>query len=104
MRTTKTMTISLPPEFIRQFEAVRKAESRTSSELVREALRQYFENRYPLVQPTKAEIKAIKQGRDAYNRGDFQSLNDFLNDVDSKYNKQGKKGPATNSRKRPKAH
>jgi metal-responsive CopG/Arc/MetJ family transcriptional regulator len=38
------MTISLPPALVRQFEEVRKVESRTRSELVREALRAYFES------------------------------------------------------------
>mgnify|MGYP001615646633 CR=1 FL=1 len=39
MRTRHTMTISLPPEMLREVEVVRKAEHRTRSELVREALR-----------------------------------------------------------------
>jgi len=43
------MSISLPPAMLRQFEEVRKRESRTRSELVREALRTYFEERYPAV-------------------------------------------------------
>jgi len=57
------MTVSLPPAMVRQFEAVRKAESRTRSELVREALRAYFESRYPTVQPTKAELAALRRTR-----------------------------------------
>jgi predicted transcriptional regulator len=102
MRTTKTMTISLPPEFIRQFEAVRKAESRTSSELVRKALRQYFENRFPTVEPTKDEIRAIKQGRAAIRRGEFITLKDYLHELESDNLGAGKKRPAKNSRKGPK--
>ncbi len=42
MRTRQTMTISLPPEMIEEVEKVRKAEHRTRSELVREALQAYF--------------------------------------------------------------
>ena len=37
MRTTETMTVSLPPAMVKQFEMVRRAENRTRSELVREA-------------------------------------------------------------------
>jgi metal-responsive CopG/Arc/MetJ family transcriptional regulator len=58
MRTTQIMSISLPPAMLRQFEEVRKKESRTRSELVREALRAYFEQRYPAVTPTPAELAA----------------------------------------------
>jgi metal-responsive CopG/Arc/MetJ family transcriptional regulator len=56
MRTTETMTISLPPAMVKQIEKVRKQEHRTRSELVREALRHYMDSRYPEVIPTKAEL------------------------------------------------
>ena len=45
MRTTKTWTISLPPNLIREAERTAKEEDRTRSELVREALRVYIEER-----------------------------------------------------------
>jgi len=53
MRTTQTMTISWSPVVVRKFEQVRKAESRTRSELVREAVRAYFGACYPAVPPTR---------------------------------------------------
>lgn len=83
MRTTQTMTVSLPPAMVRQFEAVRKAESRTRSELVREALRAYFESRYPAVAPTKAELAVLRRGRAAFRTGDAVSLDQFLHDMES---------------------
>ena len=83
MRTTQTMTVSLPPALVRQFEAVRKAESRTRSELVREALRAYFESRYPAVAPTRAEMAALRRGRAAFRKGDAVSLDQFLHHMDS---------------------
>ena len=83
MRTTQTMTVSLPPAMVRQFEAIRKAESRTRSELVREALRAYFESRYPSVPPTRAELAALRRGRAAFRKGDAVSLDQFLHDLES---------------------
>jgi Arc/MetJ-type ribon-helix-helix transcriptional regulator len=83
MRTTEIMTISLPPALLRQFEEVRKRESRTRSELVREALRSYFEQRYPTVQPTRAELAALRRGRTAVRRGDSLSLSKFLDGLES---------------------
>ena len=41
----KTITFSLPPEMFEQVEAVRREEGRDMSELVREALRLYIEER-----------------------------------------------------------
>ena len=45
MRTTLTWTVSLPPRLIKEAERVAKEEDRTKSELVREALRMYIEER-----------------------------------------------------------
>jgi len=41
MRTTKTLSVTLPPEMLSRAEELAKKEHRTMSELVREALRQY---------------------------------------------------------------
>jgi predicted DNA-binding protein len=45
MRTTKTLSVTLPPEMLSRVEALAKKENRTMSELVREALRQYERQR-----------------------------------------------------------
>jgi mRNA-degrading endonuclease RelE of RelBE toxin-antitoxin system/predicted transcriptional regulator len=82
MRTTETMTVSLPPALVRQFEEVRKRESRTRSELVREALRVYFESRYPAVEATNDERLVLRRGRAALRNGDAVSLKDFLHGLE----------------------
>jgi CopG family transcriptional regulator / antitoxin EndoAI len=41
MRSTKTLSITLPPEMLARAEEIAKKESRTMSELIREALRHY---------------------------------------------------------------
>jgi hypothetical protein len=41
MRTSRVVSITLPPALFEQAQSLAKAESRTMSELVREALRQY---------------------------------------------------------------
>src|SRR5580658_5682848 len=41
MRTSKTLSATLPPEMLARAEQLAKKEHRTMSELVREALRQY---------------------------------------------------------------
>ena len=54
-----------------------KAEHRTRSELVREALRTYISIRaFREEIPTTAELRAIRRGRAAYARGDFVALDD----------------------------
>jgi len=62
MRTTDTMTISLPPAMAKQMEKVQKEEHRTRSELLREAWRHYFESRYGVATTTKPELAAIRKG------------------------------------------
>ena len=43
MRTSKTISISLPPNQLKQIERVAKRENRTMSELMREAFRRYVQ-------------------------------------------------------------
>lgn len=43
MRTTSTMTISLPPELAKQIRDVAAEDGRSRSELIREALLRYVE-------------------------------------------------------------
>lgn len=83
MRTRQTMTISLPPEMIEQVENIRKVEHRTRSELVREALRAYFSNRFPVVSASPAELRAIRRGRMAMERGDYVTLDQLLHALES---------------------
>ena len=83
MRTRKAMTISLPPGMVQQVERVRKREHRTRSELVREALRAYLEDRFPVVVPTKAELAAIRRGRAEIKAGNYVTLDELIHDLES---------------------
>ena len=78
MRTRQTITISLPPAMAEQVERTMLAENRTRSELVREALRTYMALRqFPEETPTAAELRAIRRGRAAYERGDYVTLDEL---------------------------
>ena len=81
MRTTETMTISLPPAMVKQIEKVRKQEHRTRSELMREALRHYFDSRVPEVTPTRAEMAALRRGRAEIKAGRFVTLERLRNEL-----------------------
>ena len=85
------MTISLPPAMVKQFEKVREAEHRTKSELVREALRQYFYSRFPVESASKAELAAIRRGRAEIKKGHYVTLDELLNDLAIKNRKTSKK-------------
>lgn len=65
-----------------QLEKVRKAENRARSQLVREALREYIENRYPAYTPTRAEA-AIQRGRASIKQGEYISLNQLHHELES---------------------
>ena len=78
------MTISLPQEMIDQVEKVRKAEHRTRSELVREALRTYFANGFAEAPVSAEELRAIRRGRVQIRRGEHVTLDELVNDLESK--------------------
>jgi CopG family transcriptional regulator/antitoxin EndoAI len=61
-RTTKTITLSLPPEMVDKIEELMKEEGRTRSELLREALRRYAEEQEMRKVYRYGEIKARGRG------------------------------------------
>lgn len=79
------MTVSLPPKMAEEVDRVRKAEHRTRSELVREALRTYFAvaRGLSVYTPTARELRAIEKGRKEMARGESLTLNDLFGDVGS---------------------
>lgn len=83
MRSTHTLTISLPPAMVDEVEKVRRAEHRTRSELIREALRAYFDERYPSAAPTAAERASLRKGRAEIRRGDYVTYDQLLDVLDS---------------------
>ena len=63
-RNTKTITFSLPPEMADQVQEVMRGEGRTMSELIREALRNYMEEREWLRTIRYERLKEREQERE----------------------------------------
>jgi metal-responsive CopG/Arc/MetJ family transcriptional regulator len=61
MRTTKTWTVSLPPQLEREAERTAREEKRSKSDILREALRFYLEERRwrKLQQKTAVRAQAL---------------------------------------------
>jgi predicted transcriptional regulator len=92
MRESTTFTVSLPPAMARQVKLAMKAEQRTRSELVREALRVYFSARViPVEKPTGTEARAYRRGMAAYRRGDSMTLQEYLDGMDRRPRRTRKK-------------
>lgn len=83
---------------LEQLEKVRKEENRTRSELMREALRQYIENHYPVVTATKAELAGIRKGRAEIQRGQHVNLLQLRNELDTAHRKKSAKGAQKTAR------
>ena len=62
MRLTKLISFSIMPDFLREVEKVAKEENRTKSELIREALRRYIEDREWEKLTRYARIKSAATG------------------------------------------
>ena len=63
-RNTKTITFSLPPEMAQQVQDVMREEGRTMSELIREALRNYMEEREWLTTIRYERLKEREEERE----------------------------------------
>jgi metal-responsive CopG/Arc/MetJ family transcriptional regulator len=62
MRTSKTISVSLPPVQLKRAEKLARKENRTMSELFREALRQYEQKQEtPVNNDLIAALKAIQE-------------------------------------------
>ena len=80
---------------LKQVEKVSRAESRTQSELVREALRRYFAG-FPAVSATPAELAAMARGRAEFERGEYVTLDALLDDMGTGRHKvRPKRSPKT---------
>lgn len=92
MRERATFTVSLPPAMAKEIERAMKAEHRTRSELVREALRVYLSAR--LIPPellTPAEARVYRRGMAAYRRGDSITLQEYRDGMDCRPRRSRKK-------------
>jgi len=78
MRSSKILSLSLPPELLRETERAARNEGRTKSELLREALRRYLLEekvrrlqRYGARQARKLDIKPsqVEQLIEEYRKG-----------------------------------
>jgi metal-responsive CopG/Arc/MetJ family transcriptional regulator len=68
---------------VAEVERVRRAEHRTRSELIREALRAYIDERYPTAASSRAEQAAIVKGREEIRRGKFVTYGQLLDVLDA---------------------
>lgn len=85
-RTTKTLTISLPPAMVEELDRVRAREHRTRSELLREALRRYVADSQrhrlpPAENATDDEVEAIQRAQAEFARGETVSLEDLQHEL-----------------------
>ena len=63
-RISRTITFSLPPEMFEQVQRVKEEEGRDMSELVREALRLYMEERELRRQERLERLRSRREGQD----------------------------------------
>ena len=70
-RVSRTITFSLPPEMYEEVQRVKDEEGRDMSELVREALRLYMENRELLRQARLEWLRSRQAERAPNERGEI---------------------------------
>ena len=98
MSARSVISVSLPPDLVEKIERVRKAERRTRSDVVREALRSYFAIGRSY-EPSRAERRAIERGRSEIRRGQYVTLEELRVHVGA----AGRKARRKNDRSRSKA-
>ena len=69
-RISRTITFSLPPEMFEEVQRVKEEEGRDMSELVREALRLYMEDREMRRQERLERLRSRRAGQDETEEGE----------------------------------
>ena len=69
-RISRTITFSLPPDMFDEVQQVMREEGRNMSELVREALRLYMEERELRRQERLERLRSRREGQDEAQGGD----------------------------------
>ncbi len=85
-RSTKTVTISLPPQLVAELDRVREREHRTRSEIMREALRRYItaaerDRMIPVEDALPEEIEAMRRADEEFARGECVRLKDLQHEL-----------------------
>jgi metal-responsive CopG/Arc/MetJ family transcriptional regulator len=83
-RAKKTITTTLPPEELAEFDRVRERQSLSRSQALREAIRWYIRamrSLPPAENPTPDEIEAIRRGKEQIRRGEYVRLEDLQREL-----------------------
>ena len=89
---------------LKQIERSRKAEQRTYSEFVREAVRFYLKRSFPVVKTSAAEVRALRRARAESDRGEYVTLDQLLHELGISRRSLRKKNSLTPSAERPPPH
>ncbi len=82
--TKKTITTTLPPEELAEFDRVRERQSMSRSRALREAIRWYIaamRSLPPAEDPLPDEIEAIRRGKEQIGRGEYIRLEDLQREL-----------------------
>jgi predicted transcriptional regulator len=85
-------TIVLPASVGRRVHSAARAQKRDPADVAVEAIRLYFSRRGFLTEAATAdELRAIRRGENAYRKGDYVTLDEYLNPVGSASRRPRKK-------------
>jgi Arc/MetJ-type ribon-helix-helix transcriptional regulator len=88
----RNLSISLPEELIALVELVQRREHRSRSEVMREALRLYFERRGLIEDPLPNDLAALESARAEVARGETVTLEDALRELDRQADQASRTG------------
>ena len=75
------VSVSLPMEVAELADLVSKRDKRSRSAVIGEAIKLYIDALDIVEKPTVKEIKAIKEGREAFKRGKYRRLDEMLHEM-----------------------
>ena len=96
----RAITVLLPADELAEFDRLRAQHNLTRAQAMREAIRQYIAagtRRIAVVDPEPGELEAIARGEAAIGRGEYVTLEELLDDLDTDRRAGGRKKSQANS-------
>lgn len=92
LRTRKNLSVSLPAPMVELLDRASRLQHRTRSELIREAVHEYFSRRIPVAEATPEEEHEMQRGLEEHARGEYVTLEKLLHDLEDRTQPASREG------------
>ncbi len=92
LRTRKNLSVSLPAPMVKLLDRASRVQHRSRSELIREAVHEYFSRRIPVEEATPEDAQEMQRGHEEHAQGAYVTLEQLLHDLEDRTQPASREG------------